>query len=66
MDAFQTHGAFGCFELDTPAPKAAGACCGELFGWTTEAMDIPTVGRMAALQDPQGAILGAITCKTAS
>ena len=125
MDAFKTHGAFSWSELNTDDPKKAVAFYTELFGWTSESMDmgtgpyhvikvgdasiggisakppgtekmpsmwgsyvtvddidktakqcaklggkvlmgpmdIPTVGRMAVMQDPQGAIINAITYK---
>ncbi len=123
MDVYQTHGAFSWSELLTPDPQAALAFYGQLFGWTSEDMDmgsgsyhvikagdtsiggvmapppgsegmppmwgvyvtvddidataakcvalggkvlmppmeVKTVGRMAVLQDPQGAVFNAIT-----
>lgn len=122
MDAFKTHGAFSWSELMTSDPAAAGRFYGQLFGWTTQtmdmgtgpytvvkvgeasiggimamppdapgmpphwgcyvtvdnvdrtleqctalggqvlmpAMDVPSVGRMAVIQDPQGAALNII------
>ncbi|MCP5287172.1 MAG: VOC family protein [Burkholderiaceae bacterium] len=124
MDVYKTHGAFSWSELMTPNPKAALAFYGDLFGWTSQEMDmgsgayhvvkvgdtqvagvmgmppdtppgmppmwgcyvtvddidatakrcielggqvlmppmdIPTVGRMAVLKDPLGAVISAIT-----
>ena len=124
MDVYKTHGAFSWSELMTPDPKAALAFYGDLFGWTSQEMDmgsgayhvvkvgdtqvagvmgmppdtppgmppmwgcyvtvddidatakrctelggqvlmppmdIPTVGRMAVLKDPLGAVISAIT-----
>ena len=123
MDVYKTHGAFSWSELMTSDPQAAGAFYGQLFGWTTQDMDmgtgpyhvvkvgdtsvggimgmppggdkmppmwgcyvtvdavdrtaarcvelggkvvmpptdIPTVGRMAVLQDPQGAVISVMT-----
>ena len=129
MDVYKTHGAFSWSELMTPNPKAALAFYGDLFGWTSQEMDmgsgayhvvkvgdtqvagvmgmppdtppgmppmwgcyvtvddidatakrcielggqvlmppmdIPTVGRMAVLKDPLGAVLSAITYSGAS
>lgn len=42
MDAFTTHGAFSWSELTTPEPGRAAEFYGSLFGWTIEAMDMPT------------------------
>ncbi len=123
MDVYKTHGAFSWSELTTPDPQAALAFYGQLFGWTSEnmdmgtgayhvvkvgdgsvggvmapppgaegmpamwgvyvtvddvdataarcvevggkvlmpAMEVQSVGRMAVLQDPQGAVFSAIT-----
>ena len=65
MDVYKTHGAFSWCKLMTTDPAAAAVLYGKLFGWTVNAMgakvcmepmDLPTVGRMAAFVDPQGAM----------
>lgn len=123
MDVYKTHGAFSWAELMTTDADKAVAFYSQLFGWTSDAMDvgtgpyhvvkvggapvggimahppeaagmppmwgsyvtvddidatarrcaelggkvlvgpmdIPTVGRFAVLQDPQGAVINAIT-----
>ncbi len=119
MDVYKTHGAFSWSELSTTDPASAATFYSQLFGWTTQSMDmggdtyrvvkvgdtsvagimgmppgsapmppnwgcyvtvsnvedvlakcsalggktlvppmdVPGVGRMAVLQDPQGAVL---------
>lgn len=42
MDVFTTPGAFSWSELMTTDPAAAAEFYGSLFGWTIEAMDMPT------------------------
>lgn len=49
MDVFKIPGAFSWSELVTPDPARAA----EFYGQ-------PGVGRMAVLQDPQGAVLSVI------
>ena len=41
MDAYKTHGSFSWSELITADPEQARAFSSRLFGWTTEAMDMP-------------------------
>jgi catechol 2,3-dioxygenase-like lactoylglutathione lyase family enzyme len=42
MDPYTTHGAFSWSELTTPDLQAALAFYGQLFGWTSENMDMGT------------------------
>lgn len=42
MDVFKTAGAFSWCELMTTDPDAAVAFYGQLFGWTSKAMDMGT------------------------
>jgi len=61
MDAFKTHGAFSWSELLTPNPAAAAEFYGSLFGWTIEAMDMPT-GKYHVAKIGDTAIAGMMSC----
>ena len=65
MDVYKTPGAFSWSELTTTDPAAAATCHSQLFGWSIKEMDVPTVGRIAVLQDPQGAVLSVIAYSAA-
>ncbi len=72
-EQFKQHGAFSWCELLTSDVNAAKEFYTKLFGWETEEMpmpvggkilmppqDIPDVGRLCVIQDPQGAVINAI------
>ena len=61
MDVFKTPGAFSWCELTTPEPGRAVEFYGSLFGWTTQAMDMGSMGtyHVASLGGAQIAGIGA-------
>ena len=51
---------WGCYITVADADQSAGRCAALGGNVLVPPMDIPTVGRMAVLQDPQGAVISVI------
>lgn len=61
MDAFTTPGAFSWSELVTSKPAQAAEFYGSLFGWTIEAMEMPT-GTYHVAKLGETALAGMMAC----